>query len=55
MADIIIFAPRANPNADRAFWKGPIEIMAELILRDSAFDVDDTTPPEYVAPQNDPA
>lgn len=22
-ADVIMFRPRSNPNADRAFWKGP--------------------------------
>jgi hypothetical protein len=53
-ADIILFVPRANPKADRAFWKGPepIEIMAVEILNDDAFKFGDA---EFVAPQKDPA
>jgi hypothetical protein len=54
-ADIILFVPRSNPKADRAFWIGreltPIEQMAYELM-------DQTVPnelSEYVAPQNDPA
>jgi hypothetical protein len=53
-ADIILFVPRSNHKADRAFWKGhePIEIMAVEILNDDAFKFGET---EYVALQKDPA
>jgi hypothetical protein len=52
-ADIILFVPRSNPKADRAFWKGreltPIEQMA--------YELMDVQVPvsEFMAPENDPA
>jgi hypothetical protein len=51
-ADIILFIPRSNHNAQRAFWKGrepdPLAVMALEIMN----QVD--MAPEYVAPQKDP-
>lgn len=52
-ADIILFVPRSNPKADRAFWIGreltPIEQMAYELM-----DVAVPKEPEYVPIENGP-
>ena len=60
-ADIVQFIPRANMQADRAFWIGRqqrrMEMMATEIANVALADRDhsDTAPSEYVAPGNDVA
>lgn len=49
-ADIILFVPRSNHKADRAFWIGPEQEK----LRDALLaKPDDTAPSGYVAPPED--
>ena len=52
--NVIQFIPRANPKADRAFWKGGDKTTRDR-NPDGGSAEPDTTSSEYVAPESDPA